>query len=325
MAILRKYGIDPTLDDYLKVYASSLKLEDALKKQPDYELIKESQLGNKNNWLKELEKANSSYENNTNPNNPYFKQMITNPKISKDIVSQIVDKSKNYKTGDYYERVSPESFYQKELTSGYINPELPSAYYHKGITPTLQHVYSRPESSGKHEDILELYKYHAPTVREEALKKFKGSEEYFNKLDVNYDDQINTSNKESTPNVEVGTLPLRSAQKFATSEQTIIPAKPYIKPTQQNYREWNPATHYGENMEMQEGYTQGDVERKRSEIDRLTFENATKKSIADNLAAAKTKTENIRLAEIQRKNAVLAERANAKNSGLITTSKYPTR
>ena len=259
-----------TLDDYLKVYESALKLENALKQNPDYVLSNDAKLGNKNNWIKELEKAQQNSKM-WDPSRPFFKQMITNPAIPKDTLKGIIEESKNYKPNEYYENISPYSFEQRELSLGYTNKEFPRSYYDRRISPTYQSVYERPASEGKHRDRVEVYRYDAPTVREQALKNFQGSEEQFAKLDASYAFQP----KPSISNTKIDTLPLRPIPGFSNIEQTIIPGKQQIKPFEYKWREWKPAVYDGKNLDMPEGYTQEDVEKKIRQLQRDEFTRRT--------------------------------------------------
>ena len=82
---------------------------------------------------------------------------------------------------------------------------------------------------------------------------------------------INTTSNTTTE--PISTLPLKPIERFVSPEQTIIPARPYVKPV--HYRNWNPTLYHGENMEMPEGYNQQDVEKEIRKRDADEFTRKT--------------------------------------------------
>lgn len=76
-------------------------------------------------------------------------------------------------------------------------------------------------------------------------------------------------------NSQIDTLPLKPIERFTPLEQNIIPGKQQIKPFQYKWREWKPAVYEGKNLEMPEGSTQADVEKKIRKLQAEEFQRKT--------------------------------------------------
>lgn len=256
-----------TLDDYLKVYESSLQLEKALKDNIEYKLSKEIKLDpSKVNWRRDLDRAYTWYEGDNNPNDAGFKALLEMKDYPEDMKKALIESGKRYKPDVYYKKVSPYSFYQKEISNGYINEDFPSAYYDSRIAPTVQHIYDRDESTGKHADRVQLYRYDAPTVQEEALKKFPGSESRFKEFDMQYSTQPESDNN-------INTLALKPIQQIKTgiTDQNIVISKPY----EQEYKPRYGSLAGDENLGLSRNATQNEIEAARRDKARMEWQRKT--------------------------------------------------
>lgn len=179
---------EPTLQDYLKVYSSSVDLENNLKKYPNYKLVNDNKLGDNDSWKERLFEARFSYDDWHNPKSKYIKKYLSNPKLPELQKKQILENMKNYNPEFYYKQDTPHNFYQRELSVGVLNKNFPMAYYDTRIRPTSQQRYegTLKDNNGKIIDGVELFKYSPKAVKEEALKKFPGSEKEFEKIDISY-------------------------------------------------------------------------------------------------------------------------------------------
>jgi hypothetical protein len=200
---------EPTLQDYLKVYNSSIELENNLKKYPNYRLVDENKLGNNDSWKERLFEAKFSYDDWHNPKSKYIKKYLSNPRIPTHQKKQILENMKNYNLESYYKQETPYNFYQRELSVGVLNKDLPMTYYDTRIRPTSQQRYegTLEDNSGKIIDGVELFKYDPKTVREEALKIFPGAEKEFEKIDRLYTTPIASTESKPVVNTATNTIP----------------------------------------------------------------------------------------------------------------------
>jgi hypothetical protein len=242
MAILKKYGVDPTAKKpapikpkkgtKVVVHTDKNKYEEALAAQLDSakfyndakndfnKFNKIGDLFNTNLSPEKWQKANKEYDRLLNSQE---KKWHTFPYKNGDVSKYIPGYTENYKykgprSGLIIQPVGKEKFYRE----GYDFPRFKE--------PVIHNVYEGPS------------------------------------------------------NESISALPLRPIPGFATPEQTIILGKQQIKPFEYKYRDWKPAVYKGKNLEMKEGYTQADVEKKirqlqEEEFQRKNFEykNKTKK------------------------------------------------
>jgi hypothetical protein len=176
---------DPTLEDYLKVYNSALDLDANVKKLPNYTLKEELKL-EKDDWATRLAQAKNDYETWQNPNSETLKNYAKKTFPTQAERRAFLANHKNYDPASYYKQESPNTFYQRELSYGYLNKNLPMAYYDSRIKPTLERRYLGVMGGDEMDDAVELVTYDPKVVKEEALKKFPGSEKEFEKIDKVY-------------------------------------------------------------------------------------------------------------------------------------------
>jgi hypothetical protein len=186
---------EPTLDDYLKVYNSSLNLESSIKKLPNYKLKEELKL-EKDDWAQRLADAKNNYDEWGNPKSKtlinYANKTFPTPAERRAFLNLY----KNYDPAGYYKQESPNTFYQRELSTGYLNKDLPMAYYDTRIKPNFERKYLGVRGEDQMDDAVELVTYDPKVVKEEALKKFPGSVKEFEKIDKTY----NITTASITPN-----------------------------------------------------------------------------------------------------------------------------
>ena len=269
-----KQDPDISLEDYLKLYENSLALEKGITSMPNYKL--ENTDTNVDDYLKQLETARNNwleYDTVHNKNRKEIQDRLNDKKSPPTEKNRIAfekilkEKLQPREIQDYYTVVSPNNFYQRDITNAFVNKEFTPAYYDSRIKPSSRNTYYgyRPGRDGTEEtfDKIELYKYDPVEVKKQALLKYTDSEEAFQ----------NALNKSTGNDI----TPLKRIQ-YAQSvqpKQEIIPAVPYVK--LKHYRDWNPTGYHGENIEMPEGYTQQDVEkeirkRQSAEYDKRALE-----------------------------------------------------
>jgi len=198
---------EPTLQDYLKVYNSAIELENNLKKYPNYKLIDQKELGNNDSWKDRLYEARLSYDDWHNPKSKLLKQYLSSPGMPKHRKNHIPKNMNDYNPEFYYKQDSPNTFYQRELSSGYLNKDFPMAYYDTRIRPTSLFRYQGDLGPNNIKDGVELFKYNPTIVKEQALKIFPGAEKEFEKIDSLYTTPIASTESKPVVNTTTNTIP----------------------------------------------------------------------------------------------------------------------
>jgi hypothetical protein len=230
-----KQDTDISLDDYLKLYENSLALEKGITSMPNYRL--ENTDTNVDDYLKNLEVARNSW-------NEYDAVQIKNRKQIQDRLNDkksppiekyriafekiLKEKLQPREIQDYYTVVSPNNFYQRDITNGFVNKEFTPAYYDSRIKPSSRNVYQgyRPRPDGTEEvfDQIELYKYDPVEVKKQALLKYADSEEAFQNI-------LNNSTGNAVTSLKSNQIIQETPPNKVASEQITIPVQNAVQKT----------------------------------------------------------------------------------------------
>lgn len=220
---------DISLEDYLKLYENSLALEKGITSTPNYEL--EGSSNNVDDYLEQLAQAREYWADSPKELEQLQSQLKSNSLNQSDQQRKYAElsvarKIETNNINDYYTVVSPNSFYQRDISNGFVNKNFPRAYYDSRVKPSSRNNYSYQSSDENDNffDNIQVYKYDPVEVKKQALLKYADSEEAFQNI-------LNNSTGNAATSLKSNQIIQETPPNKVASEQITIPVQNAVQKT----------------------------------------------------------------------------------------------